>query len=55
VPKTRVDDYRENAVDCRERAEHALSQPDKERWLSLARSWDAMAEQAEKGLNSPSP
>jgi len=43
-----ADGYREEAEECRKLAESAVSQPDKEAWLSLAADWIKLAENAAK-------
>jgi hypothetical protein len=39
--------YRQQADECREQAERAVSPLDKERWLQLAGNWITMAQEAE--------
>jgi hypothetical protein len=47
VERSRADEYRRAAADCRELAERALNQADKERWLKIAEQWLELVRRAE--------
>jgi hypothetical protein len=44
------DVYRTKAQECRERAELATSQTDRERWLKLALEWARLGENVDRTL-----
>jgi hypothetical protein len=48
-----ADRFRQQADECREQAERAMSPLDKERWLRLAGNWITMAQEAENRHPKP--
>jgi hypothetical protein len=46
VRKRSTDHYRQQAEECREQAERALRDEDRESWLKLAAKWRRLAEGA---------
>jgi transposase len=48
VERKDADRFRQQADECREQAERAISALDKERWLKLAGNWITMAQEAEQ-------
>jgi hypothetical protein len=48
----RADQYRREAIQCREQAERSNREEDKASWLKLAAQWQGMAEEADPSIRS---
>ena len=48
MPDDRAGQYRQKSQECREEAQHALTEADRRTWLTMADEWLALAHSVEE-------